>query len=378
MIYFDNASTTKIDPIVKDEIIRGYDEIFANPSSLHRIGLVAEKEVEKARKTISKKLNISPKNLYFVPSGTIANNSVIHSFDISGKNILVSEVEHSSIYQASLNTKAEVRYVKVDKYGFIDTKDLLNKVDENTVLVSIIHVNNELGSINDINALSKMVKEKNPNILFHSDGVQAYNKIDISLNNIDFYTISAHKIHGPKGISALYIKDANRFNKLYFGGGQEKGNFSGTENVQGILGFVKASTLDNNYEKIVEINKYLREEIAKLDGVIINSPIENVSPFILNFCVEKIGAEILLHYLEMDEIYISTGSACNKGEKSRVIEAINVEDRFKEGCIRVSLSKDSTLDEAKEFVEKLEERIETIRRIIKWDGCWGWALESSC
>lgn len=369
MIYFDNASTTKIDPVVKDEIIRGYDDIFANPSSLHKMGLVAEKEVEKARKTISKKLNINPKKLYFVPSGTIANNSIVHSFDISGKNILVSEVEHSSIYQASLHTKAEVRYVKVDKYGFIDREDLLNKVDDNSVLVSIIHVNNELGTINDINTLSKMVKEKNPDILFHSDGVQAYNKIDISLNNIDFYTISAHKIHGPKGISALYIKEENRFNKLYFGGGQEKGFFSGTENVQGILGFAKASTLHNNYDNVVKINQYLREEIAKIDRVIINSPIENASPFILNFCVEKIGAEILLHYLEMDQIYISTGSACNKGDKSRVIEAINVEDRYKEGCIRVSLSKDSTLDEAKNFVEKLEERIETIKRILKWNGC---------
>ncbi|MDO4605618.1 MAG: cysteine desulfurase family protein [Helcococcus sp.] len=365
MIYFDNASTTKIDSVVKDEIIRGYDEIFANPSSLHRVGLIAEKEIEKARKIISKKLNISAKNLYFVPSGTIANNSIIHSFDITGKNILVSEVEHSSIHQASLNTSAEVRYVKVNKYGFIDREDLIHKVDENTVLVSIIHVNNELGTINDINTLSKIAKEKNPNLLFHSDGVQAFNKIDISLNNIDFYTITAHKIHGPKGISALYIKDANKFNKLYFGGGQEKGIFSGTENVQGILGFAKASTLDNNFDKIFEINKYLREEISKIKGVIINSPKENASPFILNFCVEKIGAEILLHYLEMDEIYISTGSACSKGNNSRVIEAINVEDRFKDGCIRVSLSKDNTLEEAKEFVEKLEERIEMIIRIIK-------------
>lgn len=365
MIYFDNASTTKIDKIVKDEMIRGYDEVFGNPSSLHRLGLVAEKEIDKARKTISKKMNISSKNLYFVPSGTIANNSIIHSFDISGKNILITEAEHSSMHQASLNTVAEVRYIKIDKYGFVDVEDLLNKIDENTVLVSIIHVNNELGSINDINHLAKIAKEKNPNVLFHSDGVQALNKIEISLNNIDFYTVSSHKIHGPKGIAALYIKDINKFNKLYFGGGQEKGLFSGTENVQAILGFAKASTLDNNFNKVSEINNYLREEISKLNGVIINSPKENVSPYILNFCVEKIGAEVLLHYLEMDEIYISTGSACNKGEKSRVIEAINVEEKYKNGCIRVSLSKYNTLEEAKEFLEKLQERIETIRRIIK-------------
>lgn len=364
MIYFDNASTTKIDTQVKDEIIRGYDEIFANPSALHKIGLVAEKEVEKSRKIIAKKLNVSSKNLFFVPSGTIANNSIIHSCDIEGKNIIISEIEHSSLYQASLHTKAEIRYVRVDRNGYIDENDLMNKIDENTILVSIIHVNNELGTINDINKLARQVKDKNPKTLFHSDGVQAFNKVEISLSDIDFYTITAHKINGPKGIAGLYIKDIDRFRNLYYGGKQEKGIFSGTENVQAIIGFAKASTLSNNFDEVVKINKYLRQEISKLEGVLINSPTENVSPFILNFCVENIGSEILLHYLEMDDIYISTGSACNKGEKSRVIEAIDVEDRYKEGCIRVSLSKDSTIEEAKEFVVKLNEKIEIIRRIL--------------
>lgn len=364
MIYFDNASTTKVDEKVKNVMMDAYDNLWANPSSLHKLGFNAEKEINRRRKQIASKLKISENNLFFVPSGTIANNAVLNSYDIEGKNILVSETEHSSIYYKTKNLVAEVRYIKVDEYGFVDVNDMLKKIDENTVLVSIMHVNNELGSINDINYLSSEAKNKNPNLKFHSDGVQAFNKIGISLNNIDFYTFSSHKINGPKGIAGLFIRDFKSFNNLYFGGAQEKRIFSGTENVQAIVGFGEASQLDNNYKNIKEINQFIRDELKNIGGSKIISPIDNVSPYILNICFEKIGAEIMLHYLEMDEIYVSTGSACNKGEKSRVIEAINLGDKYNEGCIRLSFSKNSTMDEAKIFVEKIKEKIEIIRGII--------------
>lgn len=364
MIYFDNASTTKIADEVLEQINISYESIWANPSSLHKLGFESEKHIKNNRDILSKNLGVNQKNIFYVPSGTIANNSVLKSLDNKDKNIIVSSIEHASIYYASKKLDSEVRYVKVDDHGFIDEKDLIEKIDENTVLVSIIHVNNELGTINDINRLSGLVKEKNPNCLFHSDGVQAFKKISIDLRNIDFYTISSHKIHGPKGISALYIKDVSRFNSLYQGGGQEKDLFSGTENIQGIIGFSEASKLDNNYDKISEINSYLRKEILEIKDSRINSPNKNFSPYILNVSFKNIGAEILLHYLEMEDIYISTGSACSKNKDSRVIENINVDDEFKEGSIRISLSRYSTLDEAKIFIEKLRDKIETIRGIL--------------
>ncbi|MFM1540126.1 cysteine desulfurase family protein, partial [Helcococcus ovis] len=364
MIYFDNASTTKMDEVVKNAVDEAYEKYWANPSSLHSLGFNVEKEIKKSRDIIAKKLNINPKSLFFVPSGTIANNSVINSIKNNKKNIVISSVEHACVFNAAKNSEMEVRIVNVDKFGFVDEEDLYSKIDDNTVLVSIIHVNNELGTINNINKLAEISKNKNPKILFHSDGVQAFNKINVDLRNIDFYTISSHKINGPKGIAALYIKNAKIFNSLYFGGGQESNLFSGTENVQGIIGFAKASQLDNNFVYISNINKYLRQELSSMKGIVINSPIDNVSPYILNVCFEKIGAEILLHYLEMDDIYISTGSACSKDKGSRVLEAINVEKNYKEGCIRISLSKNSTMDEAKLFVKKLEEKVEIIRGIL--------------
>ncbi|WP_311487865.1 cysteine desulfurase family protein [uncultured Helcococcus sp.] len=364
MIYFDNASTTKIDKEVKIVMDNAYDKYWANPSSLHRLGFEAEKQITSARKQIANSLSISDKNLFFVPSGTIANNAVLHSFDKKGSNILISQTEHPSIFEAGKNIKAELRIVRVDQDGYADKDDMLSKIDENTSLVSIMHVNNELGSINEINKLAELAKNKNPKLHFHSDGVQAFKKIATDLRNIDFYTISSHKINGPKGISALYIKDLSSFNSLYFGGGQELKLFSGTENLPAILAFAKATELDNNYDNISEINRFLRQEISKIDDVKILSAEENYSPYILNICFKNIGAEILLHYLEMDEIYVSTGSACSKGHDSRVLDAIGVEDSYKGGCIRLSLSKDSTIQEAKIVVDKIKEKVEIIRRII--------------
>lgn len=366
MIYFDNASTTKIDETVKEKLLEAYENFWGNSSSLHSMGFNVEKKIKESRKIISKKLDINDKNIYFVPSGTIANNAVLNSFDIKGKNIVISEVEHSSIYSKSLNMKySKVRYVKVDSHGFIDEIDLLNNIDENTVLVSIMHVNNEIGTINDINHLAKISKEKNKNLIFHSDGVQALNKVGISLNNIDFYTMSAHKINGPKGIAALYIKNPQQFKPLYFGGNQEQSLFAGTENSQAIMAFAEAIKLKNRYSEIEKINRFLRKEVESIKDSQIFSPESSCSPYILNMGFEGIGGEILLHYLEMENIYISTGSACNKGQESRVLNAINVSDKYVNGCIRVSLSKDSTMEEAEIFAKKLKEKIEEIRRIIR-------------
>lgn len=366
MIYFDNASTTKMDPDVIEVMNKAMIDSFANPSSLHSLGFDVEKKIRKARASIAKELGVKGDNLFFIPSGTIGNNAVINSCHVKGCNIVISNTEHSSIQELVNNRKdIEFRLVKTNRYGFVNEEDLLDKVDANTSLVSIIHVQNELGSINDINTLAKKVKEKNRKTLFHSDGVQGFKKIPVDLKDIDFYTISSHKINGPKGVAALYIKDPRSFNPLYFGGGQESGLFSSTENTYGILAFEKAASLCTNYDNVKKINEYLRSELVKVGGVKIISPEVNFSPYILNVCIDGIGAEVLLHYLEMDDIYISTGSACSRGKESKVLKAIGLNASDIKGCIRLSFDRNTSIEEAEEFVKKVENRIDLIRGMVK-------------
>lgn len=354
-----------MDTSVVEVMNKAFEEDFANPSSLHKLGFDQEKKLRKYRKIIAKHLGVDSQNVYFAPSASIANSTVLMSFYNKKGNIVVSKTEHSSIINnLKKNEQIEVRYVEVDSYGFVDEEDMLKKIDENTILVSIIHVQNELGSINDINNLSRLAKGKNPNIYFHSDGVQAFKKISIDLRGIDFYTVSAHKINGPKGIAALYVRDKASILPMYYGGGQEKTIFSGTENTYAIAGFAKAVELDNNYDNVKAINAYIRKNIETMQGVRCISLEENTSPYILNICIEGIGAEILLHYLEMQDVYISTGSACSKGAESRVLLAIGLDPEELKGCIRVSFDRNSKLEDAKVFVGALKEKIELIRRII--------------
>lgn len=365
MIYFDNAATTRMADEVIDEMNRSFLEDYANPSSLHSLGFGVEKKIKEARKKIAGRLGVADKDLFFAPSATLANNFVLNSFLQDGKNIIISEGEHSSIRNFARNREGyDIRFARLDKEGFVDKDHLLSLVDDNTVLVSIIHVQNELGSINDIGDLARAVKERNEGIFFHSDGVQAFNKIDIDLANVDAYTISAHKINGPKGLAALYMKEARRAKALYFGGGQEADIFPGTENTYSIRGLSKAIDLDNNYSDIYDLNKYIRDQVSKIRGVKIVSPEKSYSPYILNISIEGIGAEILLHYLEMDQVYISTGSACSKGAESQVLKAIGLSEEEIKGCIRISFDRSSNMEEARRFVELLKGKVEIIRNII--------------
>lgn len=365
MIYFDNAATTKMAEEVINEMNKAFTEAFANPSSLHRQGFEVEKKIKEARKKLARKLGVSDKDLYFAPSATLANNFVINSFLQEGKNIVISAGEHSSIKNLAREKKDfDIRLAAIDEFGFVDKSHLLSLVDDNTVLVSLIHVQNETGSINDINDLARSVKGKNRQVFFHSDGVQAFNKIEIDLSNIDGYTISGHKINGPKGIAALYMKNARKAKSLYYGGGQEFDVFPGTENTYSILGLAKAVDLDPKYEEIYAINMYMRGELSKVEGVRLVSPPYNFSPYILSVCISNIGAEILLHYLEMEEAYISTGSACSKGAESPVLKGIGVSEEEIKGCIRISFDRNSTMAQAEEFIKLLKEKVTVIRDII--------------
>lgn len=367
MIYFDNASTTKIDKEVREVLIDAYDNFWANPSALHSLGFKAEKKIRESRKIIAKSLSVKDDNILFVPSATAANNAIIRSVTHNKKgNILISGIEHNSVFKTCYDLEnIEVRIIDVDKYGFVDEQDMLSKIDENTIFITVLHVSNEIGTINDINRLSKLAKEKNSNIIFHSDGVQAFKKIDVNMSYLDFYTIASHKINGPKGIAAFYLKDFEKFQSYFTGGGQEKGKFAGTENVQGIVAFAKASELDNNSNTISDINKYIRTEVSKISDCLINSPNHDCSNYILNVCFKDIGSEILLHALEMDDVYVSSGSACNKNKKSRVLNSIGVCEEFNEGCIRISFDRNSTMQEAQTFVKILKEKVDMIRRVVK-------------
>lgn len=364
MIYLDNASTTKMAKTVMQAMIDSFDESFANPSSLHQLGFESEKMIRRTRQLLAKRLDIKANQIFFVPSGTIANNAVIQQHLKKGEDILISELEHASIDSLQLKYPEQIKKIKVNKFGFVDLDDLKKKITAKTGLVSIIHVQNELASIQDIQGLAQEVKRINPKIKFHSDGVQAFDKIDISLELIDYYTISAHKINGPKGIAALYIREPKQFEAFYQGGGQEAGLFSGTENTYAIAGFESALTLKKNKE-IKKLNSFIREELGKIEGVHILSPLENASPYILSVGIEGIGAEILLHFLEMEDIYISTGSACAKGQESRVLKAIGIDDKLIEGAIRLSFDRYTNQDELEKFIDILKNKVEIIRGMIR-------------
>ena len=294
-----------------------------------------------------------------------------------GKKIITSKIEHASIYDQFKHYRDlgyDVCYLDVDEFGRVDIDKFKRELNDDTILVSLIYVHNELGTINNVKEIFEIVKSKNKNILCHVDGVQAVGKIPVNVKDLgcDTLSFSSHKIYGPKGMGALYKKRDLNIESLVIGGGQEKGLRSGTENVPGILGFGKACELTNrDLEKRLvhakEIKKYLLERLDKnLDDYKINTP-ENSTNFIISLSILDIRAEVLLHYLEGDDIYISTASACtsNGTHKSNTLEKIGLSDKYSEGTIRICTSKDTTREDIDIFVEKLVKYVNEIRKIMR-------------
>lgn len=374
MYYFDNAATTRAYPEVAETIYRYLTEDFGNPSALYKFGYQAQKNINEARDIIGKTLGAGSDEIYFIPGGTWGNNIIINSILSKNDNgkVITSKVEHSSVFEAikSFGHGREIIYLNNDRFGNVDL-DMLKEVvsKEKISLVSIMHVNNELGTIEKIEEIGKILKENN--IPFHVDGVQGFCKypIDVKKAVIDFYTISGHKIHGPKGIGAMYISKQININPLNFGGGQEKGLVSGTENVPGIMGLAKACEikslrLDTDLEKIKVMNNFVRSEISSIPNSIINSPSDG-SVYIINAAFKYIRSEVLINMMSDDGFYISAGSACNTNKKSRIMQAIDLNDEYANGPIRISFSGDNTLEECKLLVSALKKNIELIRKIIK-------------
>lgn len=375
MIYFDNAATTKPSATALSKAAEFNNENFFNPSALYRGGLYCNNALKTARSSVLKNLGLS-ENKYevvFTSCGSESDNNAI--FGAVKRGVFVTDKgEHSAVikcFNELKNRNNTVFFCGLNKDGGVDENELLSLISNNRVdFVSIMHVNNETGAINDINAIAKRIKTLNPNIVFHSDGVQAYGKIPVTLSeDIDLYSVSSHKINGLKGTGALIKKKKLNLSPLVFGGGQENGLRSGTENVFGIKVFEYAGTehysaIKENYEKALEIKKYVIENLDRELFAVISGA--NSSPYILSVSAVGVRGEVLMHILENRNIIVGNGSACSaKNRYSRVIEACGQPKDVLDGVIRLSFSAENTLDEAKEFVSAANESAASLKRMMK-------------
>ena len=373
MIYFDNSATTKVYDEVLEEIVDTIKNNFANSSSLHRLGYETEQRVIKAKKYIANIINSKEDEIYFTSGGTESNNiaifGVCDAYKKYGNKIITTKIEHPSVLKCfnELEKRGfEVCYLDVDTKGYINIEELTNQVNDNTILVSIMYVNNEIGTIQNIDEIGKKIKQKNKNTIFHTDAVQAFGKLKINVKNIDLMSVSGHKIHAQKGIGFLYVKNGIRLNNIIFGAGQQKGLRSGTINNEGIIGLYKASeiaykNLDENFNKVYNIRKEIISLKDKIENMSINGDEENGIPYILSLSFKDIKGEVLLHALEDKNIFISTGSACgSKGKKDlSMMHYINKENVG--STIRVSFSSDNTIEQAKEFNKAILEIVPMLR-----------------
>lgn len=379
-VYLDNSATTKPYKEVVDEMVLALSQEFYNPSAAYRKGFEVEKKIKSIRKNIANSLAVEDKNIIFTSGGTESNNAIIRSICKSNKklnHIITSEIEHPAVLNTVRDLEGmgyELTILKVDEKGLISLDDLKNSIKDTTALVSIMYVNNEIGSVQDISSISKVIRERNEQTVFHIDAVQAYGKINFKIKDldVDFMSVSSHKIHGPKGIGFMYVKDINRFNPLLTGGGQESNLRSGTENVPGIYGMGKAIELlfkdiDSTIKKIEANKLYLCDLIkANVKNIRLNSDIENGVCHILNITFEGVKGEVLLHFLEEDGICVSTGSACSAKKKgSHVLNAIGLKEDQVDGAIRFSLSEDNTREELDYVVDRLKNHVESIRLLSK-------------
>lgn len=378
-IYLDNSATTKPYQEVVDKMVLALTTQYGNPSSIYKKGIEVEREIKEIRRNIARSLGAKETEIYFTSGGTECNNTIIRSvakLNKKTKNHIISTViEHPSVLNTLKDLEAdgfEVTYLPVGKDGKISLEDFKNAIKKETILVSVMHVNNEIGTIQPIEEIGKYLKSLDEKVYFHVDGVQSYAKIKFrpSRYNIDFMSVSGHKLHGPKGIGFMYIKENNRIKPLLTGGGQEIGIRSGTENVPGIYGIGEAvrilnQDLEGTIDKIRGLRDLLKEEIlANIDNVKINSPEDGVC-HVLNVSFRGVRGEVLLHYLEQKEIYVSTGSACSSKKKgSHVLNAIGLTPDEIEGAIRFSLSDLNTKEEIMKTVEVLKESVSDLRMII--------------
>ena len=374
MIYFDNAATTKPAKSVAETIYKCLEDNFGNPSSLHALGLKAEQTMTVARKNIADALGVPAETVYFTSGATESSNLAVRgaagTYGRRKKKVITTTVEHSSVKEAFNRLEEEgFEVVRISpRDGAFDPADFIRAADENTCLISMMLVNNETGAILPVKKVFTEIKRRFPDIITHCDAVQAFMKIPVKPNDLkaDLISMSAHKIYGPKGVGALYVKKGVRLVKQNLGGKQENNMRGGTEAVPLIAGFgeavsLLAGTMAERTEKLEALRKYLTEKISAMDGVVLNSR-EDTVPYIVNISVKGIRSEIILHFLEEKEIYISSGSACSKGAKSGVLGEFGIRPELEDSALRISFCHENTTEEIDEFITALEEAQKRLRR----------------
>lgn len=389
MVYLDNSATTRQYDEVTDAMLRTMRESFGNPSSLHALGLEAEKEVRAARRSLAKTVGAAEDELFFTSCGTESDNTVMmgaaQARKRTGKKIIVSAVEHPAILEPAKRLEAmgfELEYIGVDRLCRLNTEQLADALTEDTILISVMCVNNETGTIMPIKEIAELKDEFNrrhgTDIWLHSDAVQALGKIHIDLKKeyrgVDFLSGSAHKIHGPKGMGMLYVKKGIKLPPFMLGGGQEKHMRSGTENTPGIIGFGKAAEIaDARFDERTAAMRAAREYLlhaieSEIKDIVVNSPQdESACPSVLNISFLGTRGEVLLHTLEQDGIYVSTGSACSSNHASskgsHVLNAMGLSPKEIEGAIRFSFSEFSTTEEMEYTADKVKAAVQRFRKL---------------
>ena len=377
-VYLDNAATTYVSNEVLQEMLPMFTTNYANPNSLHKKGLDATDAVKKARERVALAINAKPSEIIFTSGGTEADNLAIiviaNALKNKGKHIMISAIEHHAVFNAAEELKKQgfdVTVVSVDENGMVNLVDLIHSIRRDTVLISIMLANNEVGTIQNLKAITKLAKERN--IYIHTDAVQALGvvNIDVKQLGVDALSISAHKIYGPKGVGALYLKTGVPLKAISFGGGQERGLRSGTLNVPGIVGLGKACEvairdMSYNNQKLRSLRDlFIKEVTERIDGVKLNGhKIQRLSSNV-NFSFEGVEGESLMLMLNEYGIYVSTGSACNSTrlEPSHVLMAMGVEQGLAQGSIRFSFGKNLTKDDVFYVVDRLVECVKRLREI---------------
>ena len=377
IIYLDHAATTATRPEVVDAMLPYFTENFWNPSSVYTPALNNRKVIDESRDTIAKSLGTTPENIYFTAGGSESDNWALkctaEAYASKGKHIITSKIEHHAILHTCeyLEKRGfEITYIDVDENGILKLDDLKAAIRPDTILISVMFANNEIGTIQPIKEIGAIAKEHG--IIFHTDAVQAYAQIPINVDeyNIDMLSVSGHKFGGPKGIGFLYIKEGTKISPIIFGGGQQKGMRSGTENVPGIVGLAVAceKMIGKNYEnaeKIREVKEYFQERIKEIEDIKDNS---GKAPHVASISFKKLRSEVLLHALEDREIYVSSGSACSSNKKQAVsgtLNAIALSDEFKDGTLRFSFSIENTKEEVDETIKALKELVPMLRRFVR-------------
>ena len=380
--YLDNSATTSCSQCVTQKMVELLTTDYGNPSSMHSKGVVAENVINEAKKKIAKTLKIEEKELIFTSGGTESNNMAIIGSAIANKragmHVITTKIEHASVAApfAWLEQEGfEVTYLNVDVYGIISLDELKNAIRPDTILVSIMQVNNEIGALQPIEEAGKLIKSVNPKTLFHVDAIQSYGKMRIypKKSQIDLLSVSGHKIHGPKGSGFLFVKDKTKIRPLLHGGGQQKGMRSGTENVPAIAGLAVAAeemyaNLEQNRTHLYELRDYFIEEVEKIEGVSVNGRKDHESaPHIVSVSIEGVRAEVILHTLEDKSIYVSAGSACssNKPAVSATLKSIGLKKELLDSTVRFSFSVHTTKEELDYALSVMREVIPMLQRYTR-------------